>query len=143
MKHGTHRNRCAGIACIAILTTLAMLIVPFCGRICAASTGCENGAAIADSAENCHHAAVSNRAGSGADLASAKSCHQHELPAVIRAEPKPPSLLSVSASTVRSGIQQTKSSVLDLVGRSVRWRNNGDDPPQASLRGPTTSVLRI
>jgi hypothetical protein len=120
-----------------------MLIVPFCGRICAASTGCENGAAIPDSAESCHHAAVSNRAGSGTDLASAKSCNRHELPAVISAEPKPSSLLSVSASTVPSGIQQTKSSVLDLVGHSARWRNNGDDPPQASLRGPTTSVLRI
>jgi hypothetical protein len=142
MKDSVYRNRRVGTACIAILTTLAVLIVPFCGRICAASTGCENGAAIADSGESCHHGAVSNRSGSGTDLASAKSCNQHELPAVIGAEQKPSSLLSVSASIVPSGIQQTRSSDLDLVGHSARGRNNGD-PPQASLPAPTTSVLRI
>jgi hypothetical protein len=143
MKDSAHRNRRSGIACIAVLTTLAMLIAPFCGRICAASTGCENGQAIADSAESCHRAAVSNRAGWGTDLVSAKSCNQHELPAIVSNEPKPSSLLRVTAFTVPSGIQQTKSIVLDLVGHSARCCNNGDDPPQAGLPGPTTSVLRI
>jgi hypothetical protein len=135
-------HRRAGTACIAIMTVLAVLLAPFCGRICSASGGCGSGAATGESVDSCHHAAVASRSGSITDLVSAKPCNQHGLPAVINVEQKPSSLLSVSASTVRSEIQQTKCSRLALVRHSARWRNNGN-PPQTSISPTTTSILRI
>jgi hypothetical protein len=136
-------TRRTGAACIAIMTVLAMLLAPYCGRICSASGGCGNGAATGESVDSCHHAAVANGSGSITDLASAKPCNQRGLLAVINVEQKPSSLLSVSTSSVLpSEIQQTNYSSLTLISHSARWRNNGD-PPQTSLPPTTTSILRI
>jgi hypothetical protein len=144
MEDPVYSKRGPATACIAILTTLAVLIAPFCGRICASASGCENGTAIAGSADSCHHAVVSNRSQSeGFALASGKLCNPHDLPAIVTSEQTLPSLLDTSTSTVLLfGIQYSKYLNLNLVVRVARWRDNVDPPP-ASLPATSTSVLRI
>jgi hypothetical protein len=137
--------RCRGTAWLAIVTTLAVLIAPFCGRICRASSDCQYGAAIVDSAESCHHASASTPSDSESTtaLASAHFCARHELPAVLGAEQE--LLSSPGASTpavLLPAALQTKYMGLDLIARGAWWRDDGH-PPQVTLSAITASVLRI
>lgn len=137
--------RCRGAAWLANVTTLAVLIAPFCGRICTGSSDCHYSATIADSADNCHHAAASTPTDSESTtaLASAHFCTRHELPAVLAEEQE--SLSSPDGSTrivLPSVALQTKYVGLDSVGRDAWWRDDGH-PPQATLSAISTSVLRI
>jgi hypothetical protein len=124
---------------------LAVLMVPFCGRICAASSDCAYGAAVVDSVDDCHHAAASTPSDSesASALASAHFCARHELPAVLGAEQKLLSSPGTSSPFVLLSVaQQTKYMGLDLVVRGASWRDNGH-PPHSSFTAISTSVLRI
>jgi hypothetical protein len=59
---------------IAIVTILAMLIVPACGSLCASMNHCSSSAESAEP-EACHHANMSAQSDSGA-LSSSASCGQ-------------------------------------------------------------------
>jgi hypothetical protein len=137
--------RCRGTSWLAMVTTLALLIAPFCGRICAASSDCQYGAAIVDSTDNCHHTSAStpSESGSNTALASVHVCARHELPVVLGAEQE---LLSSPDTSSRLALPsvalQPKYVGLGLVGHDAWWRDDGH-PPQATLSAITTSVLRI
>jgi hypothetical protein len=143
MRKSAPTIRRRGTAWLAIVTTLAVLIAPFCGRICRASSDCQYGAALVDSAESCHHASASTPSDSASTtaLASAHFCTRHELPAVLGAEQE---LLSSpgASSLVPPAALQTKYMGFDLIARGAGWRDDGH-PPQATLSAISTSVLRI
>ena len=130
---------------VAIVTVLAVLIAPFCGRICAASSGCENGTAIAESHESCHHTTVliSSESEFTTALGSSRFCNQHELLAVVVSEQELSSLLR--SSTLAASLpeaEQTKYMAFDLNANNPGWRHDGN-PPQAAVPATDTSVLRI
>jgi hypothetical protein len=131
--------------CVAMVTMLAVLIAPFCGRICAASSGCENGTAIAESQQSCHHTTVlvSPESESTSALASSRFCNRHELPAILIVEQKLPSLLRVSTLAASLfGTEQTKRMAQGLIANNPGLRHDRH-PPQAAVPKPDTSVLRI
>jgi hypothetical protein len=145
MKDSLHRYRSPGVMSAAIVTALAVLIAPFCGRICAASSGCENGTAMAESRESCHRTTVLTSSESGCTTAQASSrfCSQHELPAVLVAEQKLSALLrSSTLAASLSGTAQTKYIAPDLIANNPGWRHDGH-PTQAAVPSTDTSVLRI
>jgi len=129
-------KRSRGAACMALIVILALLIAPLCGRICAAGSGCVNSAAVAGSAETCHHAAAfDNSESEGPSITSVGLCNQHDIPAIVTAEQQPLSLLDASASALLvPRIQHPKRNDRDLTVKT--------SPPSAIL--PITNpVLRI
>jgi hypothetical protein len=139
-------NRCHAAASIAIVTMLAVLLTPLCARICGASIGCENGAAIADSSDHCQHRAVFGRAESERPTltpADLKLCSQRELPALIGREQESSSLVnSLPSATLFSQFQQAKYPDFNFLLRAAIWRHNVD-PSLANPPAKSTLVLRI
>jgi hypothetical protein len=145
MRKTARTIRRPGVAWLAIVTALAVLIAPFCGRICTASSDCQYGAAIVDSAESCHHASASTPSDSESTtaLAPVHFCARHQLPAVLGAEQELLSSPGASSPAVLlPAAPQTNYMGLDVIARGVWWRDDGH-PPQATLSAINTSVLRI
>lgn len=140
------RSRCHAAASLAIVTMLAVLLTPLCARICGASIGCESGAAIAESSDNCHRRAVFDRVESerpALTSADVKLCNQRELPALISREPESSSLVNSAPSvTLFSKSQQTKYPDFNFLLRAAIWRHNVD-PSLASPPAKSTLILRI
>src|ERR1700756_5200522 len=129
---------------VALVAASAMLIAPFCGRLCSSQNGCGAHAAAANS-EDCHHEAGSVGSDSEATaLASAKSCSQQDLPDAILASTETWSsfdritAFAVTMQAIAAGVP------LDVNLSILRplWRASGH-PPQASPPVTSTSVLRI
>jgi hypothetical protein len=83
---------------IAIVTILALLIVPACGSLCAAMNHCSSGAASAD-ADACHHANMSAQSDSEAFSSSASCSPQSPLLAILAASDSSANLESVFAAS--------------------------------------------
>jgi hypothetical protein len=82
---------------IAIVTILAMLIVPACGSLCASMSNCSSSAASADS-DACHHENVAAYPDSET-LSSSASCNQQSpLVAILAASDSSFQLESVLAA---------------------------------------------
>jgi hypothetical protein len=127
--------------CSAIITMLALLIAPFCGPICAASSGCDHAAAISGSADTCHHSGVvTTSTSNNAAVSNARACNQHDLFVIVSAERTWPSPAASSTSAIPFQVAQTTH--LDVVAPHAQW-HSGSDLSKASLPGTSTSVLRI
>src|ERR1700744_6361300 len=79
---------------IAIVTVLALLIVPACGSLCSAMNHCASNASSANS-DSCHHAHMSTQSDSGT-LSSLASCNQQ------------PSILAILGASDSSTQPQTE-----------------------------------
>lgn len=144
MKEIMHGKRRPRAVCIAIVTIMAVLTVPFCGVACATVVGCEQNAAIVGSAETCHHAAVSTPLESeSAAQASAKSCNRHELPALLSSSQNfSSSKNAVTSALLLSVTHPAQFARLDLVAHNVRWLDD-DVPLLVAPPVTSTSILRI
>src|ERR1700744_3092038 len=68
---------------LAIVTILAMLIVPACGSLCASMTHCSS-ATVSHEPDTCHHVSMSAQSDPPA-LSTPASCNQQEPPMAILA----------------------------------------------------------
>jgi hypothetical protein len=125
---------------IAIVTILALLVVPACGSLCAAMSHCSSGAASAD-ADACHHANMSAQPGSET-LSSSASCGQPSpLQAILATSDSSIQLESVFEANAPFSIDNP-SHALALNGQLYRSRSPKESPQQ-SIPLESLSVLRI
>jgi len=101
------------IATVAMVTVLALLIVPFCGSLCAASRGCSASVAIqAPAGGDCHHgAAAAGANGSQAGFFAATICNSSELP-----------VATVSSSKSWDKLHETRGTTARLHSVAARHR---------------------
>jgi hypothetical protein len=125
---------------IAIVTILAMLLVPACGSLCAAMNHCSSTAPSTDS-DACHHANVSAQSGSES-LSSPASCSQ-QLPllAILAASDSSIQLESVFAAQASLSIDTPINAF--TVNSQFREFPSSTDSPQQSSPLESLSVLRI
>jgi|SRR5215470_19095578 len=124
---------------IAMITILALVLVPACGSLCAAMNHCS---ASTDSAEadTCHHANMSAQSDSGV-LSSPVSCGQQApLMAILAATDSSIQLQSVSAASAVVSIDASNHA-FTLENRVHEFPSK--DSPQQRVPLESLSVLRI
>jgi hypothetical protein len=125
---------------IAIVTILAMLIVPACGSLCAAMNRCSSSSASAEP-DACHHANMSTQSDSAA-LSSPASCNQPApLLAILAASDSSVQLKSVFAANASFSayIPDHSSALPNRFHEFPHLKQS----PQQSTPLETLSVLRI
>jgi hypothetical protein len=138
MKNPVKRMRNLRTSCIVAIVTLALLVAPFCGPLCAASNNCPNAAAMTDSAENCHHTQISTNSPSDSPTASsAKLCSHRELPAIVSSQRE------FSPSRETSAIPVLHSSTEQPSPTGFRMGSKTDPSPQSASPATKTSILRF
>jgi hypothetical protein len=128
------------ISAIAIVTILAMLVVPACGSLCASMNHCSSNAASAEP-DACHHAKMSAESDSGA-VSSPVSCGQQSPPlAILATSDSSVQLKSVFAANPPSSIDNLRYAFA-LAARSDEFPSSKESPQQ-SISLESLSVLRI
>jgi hypothetical protein len=125
---------------IAIVTILALLIVPACGSLCAEMSHCSSGAASAES-DACHHANMAARSDSEA-LSSSVSCGQQSpLLAILARSDSDVQLKSVFAADAPVSINNPDQ--IFSVADRLHGFLSPIESPQQSTPLQSLSVLRI
>lgn len=125
---------------VAIVTILALLIVPACGSLCAAMNHCSSATPSTES-DGCHHASMFPQSGSEA-LSSAASCSQPSpLLAILLASDPSIQLECTFAANGSFGIDNSDHA--PTLANLFRGLSSLREPPQKSNQLENLSVLRI
>jgi hypothetical protein len=125
---------------VAVLTILAMLIVPACGSLCAAMNHCSSGTTSSES-DACHHANISAQSDSGALSSQATCGQQNPLLAVLAASDSSIQLQSTFAASALFSIGNP-GNAFKIADRSGEFPSSKDSPQQSTSL-ENLSVLRI
>jgi hypothetical protein len=125
---------------IAIVTILALLMVPACGSLCAAMNHCSSASSSTES-DACHHANMSPQSDSEA-LSSAASCSQPSpLLAILVASDSSVQLESAYAANGSFSIDNADHAY--TLANQFRELSSLRESPQQSTPLENLSVLRI
>jgi ABC-type phosphate transport system substrate-binding protein len=125
---------------VAIVTILAMLVVPACGSLCASMNHCSSSAASTEP-DSCHHANMPTQSDSGA-LSSLASCGQQQsLLAILAASGSSTQPLKEFAPAGAFTIDDS-GSAFTLADQSDKFPSSKDSPQQSTPL-ENLSVLRI
>jgi hypothetical protein len=124
---------------IAIVTILAMLIVPACGSLCAAMNHCSSSTSSVES-DACHHANMSAQSDFGTLSSSAWCNQQLPLQAILVDSDSSVQLKSALAFASPTWIKKTDHA--SLAGQ-IHEFSSSNEKPQQSTRFERLSVLRI
>jgi hypothetical protein len=128
---------------IAIVTILALLIVPACGSLCARMNHCSSGfsGAASNDSDSCHHANISSQSDSET-LSSLATCSPPSpVAAILVASDTSVELKSVSAANAAFSIDNPDHA--SASANPFREFSSSKESPQQSIPLENLSVLRI
>jgi len=127
---------------IAIVATLAMLIVPACGSFCSAMTNCSS-TAISPNSDSCHHSDMSDQVDAASPSISSPTLCNPQSPLLAILATSDSSIRSeslVAAVLPFSNAAPTNAPTLSTVTRTFFLP---EDSPQQSIPLENLSILRI